>query len=126
MTDTLKLVKEFHIAFGHPIAKTPALIDMNRANMRVSLIKEETEELVNAILEGNLVEVADALADLKYVTDGMALEYGIPLNRCSEEVHRSNMTKLGLDGKPIYREDGKILKGESFEEPNLSEILKCK
>jgi len=125
MTDSLALVKEFHEAFNHPVAAEPELIDMNRANMRYMLIEEELEELRDAILAGDIIEIADALADIKYVTDGMALEYGIPLNACTEEVHRSNMTKLGADGMPIYREDGKVMKGQNYEEPKLKEIL-CK
>jgi len=121
-------VEQFHLTFGHPVAEKPGLISMDRAALRLELINEELNELREAILDSDMVEIADALADLTYVICGCALEYGIPLNECVEEVHRSNMTKLGEDGMPIYREDGKILKGPGYEEPDIKKVLEkvCK
>lgn len=136
-------VREFHEKFGHPVAAEPSIPADDRTTLRLSLILEEALELAEAmgfridkvqacvqsmladgpVGEGDLVGIADALGDLEYVTNGAALEHGIPLPEIVAEVHRSNMTKLGPDGKPIYREDGKILKGEDFEEPRLAEVL---
>lgn len=118
------MVREFHETFGHPVADTPGLIDRERALLRYRLIAEELEELHSAILDNNLVEIADALTDLRYVTEGAALEWGIPADDCFAEVHDSNMSKLGEDGKPIHRADGKVLKGPNFWEPDLESILK--
>lgn len=118
-----ELVRQFHQTFGHPVADKPELIDEYRSNLRLNLIAEEYAELENAVREGDLVEIADALADLEYVLHGMALEYGIPLHEVVAEVHRSNMTKLDDDGKPIYREDGKILKSKNYEPPRIKEVL---
>jgi predicted HAD superfamily Cof-like phosphohydrolase len=78
---------------------------------------------VASILDNNLVEVADALTDLLYVVYGAGHAYGIDLDKCFDEVHRSNMSKLGLDGKPIYRGDGKVLKGPNFFQPDLNNII---
>lgn len=131
-------VREFHEVFGHPIADKPTVASDARSALRLELILEEFIELVeasgfdasklkktvwNRISEPNIVEIADALGDLDYVVNGAALEHGVPLPEITAEVHRSNMTKLGPEGKPIYREDGKILKGEGYERPNLSPIL---
>lgn len=136
-------VVEFHEAFGAPIAWTPTVPSAERRKLRLDLIFEELIELAGAsgytfsqmLVDGqlkcgftrqgevNLVEAADALADLRYVVDGASLEWGIPLEKCLREVHRSNMSKLGADGKPILREDGKILKGPNFTLPDLKTIL---
>lgn len=141
MPNSYEMVKEFHETFGHPVASEPMAIDDDRSALRVALILEEVIELVEAsgfdstalqyamvrplrrVREPDLVAIADALGDLDYVVNGAALEHGIPLPAVTEEVHRSNMTKLGADGKPIYREDGKILKGPGFEEPDLKRVL---
>jgi len=93
-------------------------------DLRVRLIAEELDELQEAIRDKDIVEVADALTDLLYVVYGAGHSFGIDLDVCFEEVHRSNMSKLGLDGKPIYREDGKVLKGPAFFEPNLAKFIK--
>lgn len=105
-----------------PISK-PGIPTKDRVELREKLIREEFEEFLIASAEGNLVEVADALADLKYVIDGTALEYGIPLDVVSTEVHRSNMSKLWPDGKPRYREDGKMLKPPTYSKADVAGIL---
>lgn len=117
-------VKEFHEAFGLPVLEEyNANIGFDRMNLRVKLIEEEKHEFVLALEKGDIIEIADALADLAYVTYGAALEFGIDLDAVFAEVHRSNMTKLGEDGKPIYREDGKALKGPNFELPDIKGVL---
>ena len=118
-------VKEFMDAFGQEVVTKPEWPSAETMELRVDLIEEEVGELNEAIFDasGDLVEVADALADILYVVYGAGHAFGIDLDKCFSEVHRSNMSKLGEDGKPIYREDGKVLKGESFSEPNLKEVL---
>ncbi len=116
-------VKEFHEVFGHPHPGAPTLLDGGRQTLRVDLIQEELDEYKDALLAGDIVAVADALGDLDYVVNGAAIEHGIELPVITAEIHRSNMTKLGPDGKPIYREDGKILKGEGYEPPRLEPLL---
>ena len=112
-------------AFGQEVVTKPDWPSAETMELRVDLIEEEVGELNEAIFDasGDLVEVADALADILYVVYGAGHAFGIDLDKCFDEVHRSNMSKLGEDGKPIYREDGKVLKGESFSEPNLKEVL---
>lgn len=141
--NSYEMVKEFHETFGHPVAEKPTVITDDRTALRLALIFEEAIELAQAsgffateveeavgkmlgfgqVRPANLIEVADALGDLEYVINGAALEQGIPLPEVVSDIHRSNMTKLGPDGKPIYREDGKILKGEGYEPPDLEKIL---
>jgi predicted HAD superfamily Cof-like phosphohydrolase len=116
-------VKEFHKKFGHPAPEKATLIDDGREKLRVELIREELFEYQTALAKRDLVAVADALGDLDYVVNGAAIEHGIYLPGITAEIHRSNMTKLGPDGKPIYREDGKILKGDGYEPPRLEPIL---
>lgn len=116
-------VKEFHKAFGHPHPKKPTLQDKATQDLRVELIREELFEYKMALAEGNLVKVADALGDLDYVVNGAAIAHGVILPSVTAEIHRSNMSKLGADGKPIYREDGKILKGPGYEPPKLEPLL---
>lgn len=115
------MVKEFHKTFKHPVASHPTTAA--RANLRIELIDEEFKELKQAIASNDIIGIADALGDLEYVVNGAALEYGIYLPGVVAEIHRSNMTKLGEDGKPIYREDGKVIKGPNYEDPNLHEVL---
>lgn len=117
------MVREFHEAFGHPAEPTPTLANQQRKQLRLDLIEEEWNELQEAVRDNNLIAIADALGDLDYVINGMALEYGIPLPKVTAEIHRSNMTKLGPEGKPIYRPDGKILKGEGYEPPRLRDVI---
>jgi predicted HAD superfamily Cof-like phosphohydrolase len=123
MTSNFELVKAFHRAFGAPTADKPTGLDSERATLRINLICEELDEYVEAVGKGDLAEVADALADLLYVVYGTSAEHGLPIDECFAEVHRSNMTKLGEDGKPVRREDGKILKGPRFEPPLLKGLL---
>ena len=118
-------VKAFMLMFGQEVVKKPEWPSAETMELRIDLIEEELQELKDGILlgDGTLVDVADALTDLLYVVYGAGHSFGINLDKCFEEVHNSNMSKLGNDGKPIYREDGKILKGENFREPNLKEVL---
>ena len=122
-SNSYERVAQFHTVFGHPISDKPEDIAPERQQLRVELIREELEEFKDAVEAGDIVAIADALGDLEYVVNGAALEYGIDLPAVVAEIHRSNMTKLGPDGKPIYREDGKILKGEDYEPPNLEKVL---
>ncbi len=93
-------------------------------SLRISLISEELEELKQAISEKNLTEVADALTDILYVTYGAGHAFGIDLDRCFDEVQNSNMSKLGKDGKPIFNEFGKVMKGPNYFKPDLSKYIK--
>jgi len=93
-------------------------------SLRVSLINEELEELKQAISEKNLIEVADALTDILYVTYGAGHAFGIDLDKCFDEVQNSNMSKLGKDGKPIFNEFGKVMKGPNYFKPDLSKFIK--
>lgn len=128
MTDTkrptLEQVQEFHEAFGLPVLDAPT-IPKERLEMRLGLLEEEMRELREAAEAGDLTEVYDALLDIQYVLDGTFLEFGMQglKDIGFAEVHRSNMSKLGEDGKPIYREDGKVLKGPNFFRPDLAALL---
>lgn len=123
MTNNEK-VKEFMQKFGQTVRTKPEFPDNDTVHLRVDLIEEELKELAEAIAERNIVEVADALTDILYVVYGAGHTFGIDLDKTFAEVHRSNMSKLGEDGKPIYREDGKILKGPNYTPPDLTFILK--
>lgn len=118
------MVLEFHKTYKMRIGEKPEL-NIPSKTMRLSLILEEVKEYVEALSEENIIEVADALADLVYVTYGAAIEHGINLDEVIEEVHKSNLSKLHHEtGEPIYREDGKVLKGENYSPPNVEKILK--
>ncbi len=117
------MVREFMNAFGQEVKTSPENPDINTQALRYDLIKEELQELWDAQGQRDLIGIADALTDLLYVVYGAGHAYGIDLDKCFEEVQRSNMSKLGADGKPIYREDGKVLKGPNFFQPNLEAIL---
>lgn len=142
--DPEALVRQFHATYNLPVMTSAANVDVERVHMRMSLIAEEFAELMGAIYgeaaenaideavrhavaldDGtrDTVGAADALADMIYVIYGMALETGIPLDAVLREVQRSNMSKLGSDGKPIYREDGKVLKGPGFFDPAIEKVL---
>ena len=112
--------------FGQEVKKNPSLGQDKIKNLRISLIKEELEGLVNAIKENNILETADALTDILYVTYGAGHAFGINLDKCFDEVQASNMSKLGEDNKPIYNEFGKVLKGPNYFKPNLKKILDIK
>lgn len=116
-------VNVFMDAFGQEVKRSPEFPDLDTVALRYELIKEELQELFVAMAEKDIVEVADALTDILYVTYGAGHAFGIDLDACFREVQRSNMSKLGEDGKPIYREDGKILKGPDYSEPNLKKVL---
>ena len=118
-----ELVGDFMEAFGQSVQVDPTWPDFNTRELRIELIQEELEELSDAVADRDMVQIADALTDLLYVVYGAGHSFGIDLDECFQEVHASNMSKLGEDGRPIYREDGKVLKGSSFFEPDLEGIL---
>lgn len=121
----LENVNEFHTAFGVNVEEKPIIPNKKRCELRQNIIQEEVDELKAAWESGNLVEVADALADIHYVVMGTVLEFGLQdkYPDIFKEVHRSNMSKLDENGKPIYREDGKVIKSELFSEPQIGKIL---
>ena len=116
-------VGKFMKTFGQEVKSKSSLSSDKINNLRISLIEEELDELKNAINQKNLLEVADALTDLLYVTYGAGHAFGINLDKCFDEVQKSNMSKLDLNGKPIYSEKGKVLKGPNYFKPNLSNFL---
>ena len=125
MKKQINQVSEFHKAFNVPIIDTPKLPSVQRCKLRHDLLQEEVNELYDASKFGDVVEVADAIIDCLYVLLGTAVEYGLSriLEKCFDEVHRSNMSKLGLDGNPVVRHDGKVLKGENYSPPNLKQYF---
>ena len=116
-------VKTFMETFGQEVKTKPSFSTDKINNLRYDLIKEELEELKEAMENKDLLEVADALTDILYVTYGAGHAFGIDLNKCFEEVQNSNMSKLDESGKPIYNEFGKVMKGPSYFKPNLKKIL---
>ena len=116
-------VMDFMNNFKQEVKYNPEFPDEKVQKLRISLIEEELEELKEAMRKEDMVGVADALTDILYVTYGAGAAFGIDLDKCFEEVHNSNMSKLDRDGRPIYREDGKILKGPDYFEPNLEKIV---
>ena len=116
-------VKTFMTTYGQEVKKSASFPDENIVKLRLKLIKEELEELEQALNDKNLLEVADALTDILYVTYGAGHSFGINLDSCFEEVQRSNMSKLDRDGKPIYNEYGKVMKGPNFSKPNLKQFI---
>ena len=116
-------VKKFMKTFGQPVIYKPQFPDEKTMSLRYDLIKEELNELETAMKEKNLKEIADALTDILYVTYGAGCAYGIDLDKCFQEVQRANMSKLGKDGKPIYNEKGKVMKGPNYIEPNLKQFV---
>jgi len=120
----MALVEAFHEAFRLPNRYTPTTdIAPVEKELRRNLIEEEAAEFREASETDDLIGIADALADLTYVIYGTALYYGIDLDAVLEEVHRSNMTKLGPDGQPMYRADGKVVKGPAYEDPDVAKII---
>ena len=117
-------VGSFMKTFGQEVKSRPSLSTDKINNLRLSLIKEELEELKDAIKKKDLLEIADALTDILYVTYGAGHAFGINLDRCFDEVQRSNMSKLGADSKPIYNENGKVMKGPNYFKPDLSKFIK--
>ncbi len=118
-----KKVELFMRTFGQEIKKKSSLSSDNINNLRINLIEEELNEFKEAIKKKDLKEVADALTDILYVTYGAGHAFGINLDICFEEVQKSNMSKLGKDGKPIYNKYGKVMKGPNYFKPNLSKFL---
>ena len=119
-------VKQFMEAFGQEVKDKPEWPDEDTVNLRVDLIEEEYDELKQAVYshDGTMTDVADALSDILYVVYGMAHSFGIDIDECFREVHVSNMSKLDENVKPIYREDGKVVKGPNYKPPNLDQYTK--
>ena len=113
----------FMTTFGQEIKKKASFSDDKTNNLRINLIEEELNEFKEAMSKKDLKEVADALTDILYVTYGAGHAFGINLDDCFEEVQKSNMSKLGDDGKPIYNELGKVMKGPKYFKPNLNKFL---
>ena len=116
-------VKTFMKAFGQIVRTKPQFPDVKTMQLRFDLIKEELNELEVAMKTKNLKEIADALTDILYVTYGAGYAYGINLDKCFKEVQRANMSKLGKDGKPIYNDRGKVMKGPNYRAPNLKQFV---
>ncbi len=113
----------FMKTFGQEVKNRPSLSSEKINNLRISLIEEELKEFKDALFNKDIKEVADALTDILYVTYGAGHAFGIDLDKCFEEVQNSNMSKLGEDGKPIYNEAGKVMKGPNYFKPDLSKYL---
>jgi predicted HAD superfamily Cof-like phosphohydrolase len=116
-------VKKFMQTFGQDVKTKPSFPNDKIVDLRSSLIDEELSELKEAVKNQDITEVADALTDILYVTYGAGHAYGIDLDKCFDEVQNSNMSKLGDDGKPIYHESGKVMKGPNYFKPNLKKFL---
>lgn len=126
MKNKIKAVQEFHEAFGLGVQPKPTTsLSSDKIKLRFNLMAEENEEYLEAAKENDLVEVADALGDMLYILCGTILEHGMQhkIEEVFDEIQRSNMSKLGANGKPIYREDGKVLKGPNYFKPNILEII---
>ncbi|MGH1398367.1 MAG: hypothetical protein ACRBCT_04045 [Alphaproteobacteria bacterium] len=123
---TLDSVRIFHETYGLPVKDAPDISDAKTNALRINLLEEEVEELKEALAAGDMVEVLDALTDIQYVLDGAYLSFGLHgvKQAAFDEVQRSNMSKLGADGKPIVRpEDGKILKGPDYFKPDIAQFI---
>ena len=116
-------VKKFMETFGQEIREKASFPDDKITSLRYELIQEELDELREAIDSKDMKEVADALTDILYVTYGAGHAFGINLDKCFEEVQNSNMSKLGLDGKPIYNDKGKVMKGPNYFKPDLNKFI---
>ena len=116
-------VKKFMETFGQETKEKASFPNEKTTSLRYDLIKEELQELKDAIVKKDIKEVADALTDILYVTYGAGHAFGINLDKCFEEVQNSNMSKLGSDGKPIYNEKGKVMKGPNYFKPNLEKFV---
>ena len=116
-------VRLFMQTYGQEVKNKAEFSNEKTNKLRIDLIKEELEELQQAMKDKNLLEVADALTDILYVTYGAGHAFGIDLDKCFEEVQNSNMSKLGSDGKPIYNESGKVMKGPNYFKPDLSKFI---
>ncbi|NGY38891.1 nucleoside triphosphate pyrophosphohydrolase family protein [Flavobacterium sp. XN-5] len=126
MRKQIDSVKEFHTAFKIGHSETPvADLGENKKMLRYHLMKEENEEYLEAVQNNDLVEIADALGDMMYILCGTIIEHGLQdkIEAVFDEIQRSNMSKLDAEGNPIYREDGKVMKGPNYFKPNFSKIL---
>ena len=117
-------VGDFMEAFGQEVLYIPTMPDFNLSALRLDLIEEEVQELRDGLANKSMLEIADALTDILYVVYGAGHAFGIDLDDCFHEVHSSNMTKLGADGRPLYREDGKVMKGTNYREPDLTAFVR--
>jgi len=117
-------VKKFMQTFGQEVKNKAEFPDEKIVQLRYDLIKEELDELNQATKDRDIKEVADALTDILYVTYGAGHAFGVDLDKCFDEVQQSNMSKLGSDGKPIYNESGKVMKGPNYFKPDLNKFLK--
>ena len=127
ISNLIQSVKKFHEAFGVSAESKPdANIPSEIFNLRFKLMKEENEEYLEAAKDNNLLEVSDALGDMLYILCGTIIAHGLEdkIEAVFNEIHKSNMSKLGADGKPIYRNDGKVLKGPNYFKPNIEKVLK--
>jgi predicted HAD superfamily Cof-like phosphohydrolase len=127
MQKQIDSVKEFHTAFGLGVSHDmKADLGEQKNMLRFNLMKEENEEYLEAVRNNDLVEIADALGDMLYILCGTILEHGLQykIEEVFDEIQRSNMSKLGENGQPIYREDGKVLKGPNYFKPSFEEILR--
>ena len=127
MQKQLKAVRIFHETYGLGVSEEmKADLGTLKNELRFNLMKEENEEYLEAVQNNDIVEIADALGDMLYILCGTILEHGLQnkIEEVFDEIQRSNMSKLGEDGKPIYREDGKVMKGPNYFKPNFSDILK--
>ena len=116
-------VGTFMKTFGQEVKTKPSFSSDKINKLRIDLIKEELDELQEAMKNNNLLEVADALTDILYVTYGAGHAFGIDLDKCFDEVQNSNMSKLGENGEPIYNDSGKVMKGPNYFKPNLSKFV---
>ena len=116
-------VKKFMETFGQEVKSKPSFSSEKINELRYNLIKEELDEFKQALENNDLLEAADALTDILYVTYGAGHAFGINLDKCFEEVQNSNMSKLGIDGKPIFNDKGKVLKGPNYFKPNLEKFV---
>ncbi len=126
---TLEMVQEFHETYGLPVADEQTTGSEQTKELRINLLQEELDELKEALAENDPIETLDALIDLQYVLDGAFLSFGFQgvKGAAFNEVHRSNMSKLGEDGKPIRREgDGKVMKGPNYFKPDMVQFIKSK
>lgn len=122
MVDMFNSVKDFHVAFGQLVGETPKFPDKETRDLRKRLLTEEFREYVIGEDNNDLENVAKELADIIYIVCGTAVSYGISLDKVFAEVHRSNMDKL-VDGKVIYRDDGKVLKPDGWQPPNIKQFI---
>jgi len=116
-------VKTFMNTYGQEVKEKASFPKNKIVQLRIDLIEEELNELKEAVKNNDIVEVADALTDILYVTYGAGHSFGVDLDKCFDEVQRSNMSKLGVDGKPIYNESGKVMKGPDYFAPDLKKII---